>query len=321
MTVKIGLIGPGRIANNMLAPAVAQVEAAVLWSVLSRDMERAGAFAEAHGAESSTPAYTDVHAFLTDPELDAVVIATPDKLHAKQAIACAGAGKHVLVEKPMATDAADAKSMVDACRAADVRLAVAYHLRWHDGHRRLVDAIHSGRLGALRHIRAQWTFRAANADNWRASPEVGRWWSLAAVGTHCLDLIRWVMVPACGEVVSLKSQIGKAVWGGPHDESAVVCMRFESGATAEFCSSVLFESPYRVEIYGDKGYALCDGTLGPYGKGTIDLNGKPFEFSKLNPYAGEIEDFVAAIRRGRKPEVDGTEGCRNVELLVAAASQ
>jgi 1,5-anhydro-D-fructose reductase (1,5-anhydro-D-mannitol-forming) len=84
---------------------------------------------------------------------------------------------------------------------------------------------------------------------------------------------------------------------------------------------VLFESPYKVEIYGDKGYALCDGTLGRNGEGTIDLNGTPFEFRKVNPYAGEIEDFVASIHQGRKPEVDGIEGRRNVELLVAAASQ
>ena len=319
MTINIGIIGPGRIANDVLAPAVSQVEGAALWSVLSRDLTRATAFAETHNAQSPNPAYTDLKQLLADPELDAVVIATPDKMHAEQVIACAEAGKHVLVEKPMATDVADAQAMVDACNSADVRLAVAYHLRWHDGHRKLVDLIRSGNLGNLRHMRAQWTWKADDANNWRASAEVGRWWSLAGVGTHCLDLIRWVMVPSCGEVVSIKGVISKAVWGGPHDETAVVSMRFASGATAEFCSSVLFESPLKAEIYGESGYALCDGTLGRYGQGTLDVNGKPLDFQVVNPYAGEIRDFVASIHEKRLPEVDGAEGLRNVELLVAAA--
>jgi len=130
------------------------------------------------------------------------IFRTPNKLHADQTIACAVAGKHAFVEKPMATDTASAKAMVEACRSAGVHLAVAYHLRWHDGHRRLVDAIRSGKLGNLRHMRAQWTWKAANANNWRESREVSRWWSLASVGNHCLDMIRWIMVPTCGEIVS-----------------------------------------------------------------------------------------------------------------------
>ena len=320
MTINFGIIGPGRIANDVLAPAVSQVEGAALWSVLSGDLTRAAAFAETHNAKAPNPACTDLKQMLADPELDAVFIATPDKLHAQQAIACAEAGKHVLVEKPMATDVSDAQAMVDACSAADVRLAVAYHLRWHEGHRKLVALIRSGNLGNLRHMRVQWTFKADDASNWRALPDVGRWWSLAAVGTHCLDFIRWVMVPSCGEVVSIKAVTSNTVWGGPHDESAVVSIRFASGATAEFCSSVLFESPLKAEIYGENGYALCEGTLGRYGKGTIDVSGKPLDFKAANPYAGEIRDFVVSIHGKRLPEVDGVEGLRNVELLVAAAS-
>jgi len=251
-------------------------------------------------------------------ECDAVIIATPDKLHAEQAIACAAAGKHVLVEKHMATDVDSAKAMGEACRKAGVQLGVGYHIRWHDGHRRLIDIIRAGKLGELRHMRVHWTFKSPDASNWRASSKLGRWWSLAGVGTHCLDLIRWVMVPACGEVVSLRSLIANAVWQGPHDETAVVLMQFESGATAEFCSSALFLSPYRAEIYGENGYAICDGTLGPKGAGKILVNDDPLEFREANPYAGEIKDFVAAIEEGRPPEVDGAEGLRNVELLVAA---
>ena len=248
-----------------------------------------------------------------------MVIATPDKLHADQTIAAARAGKHVLVEKPMATSVPDASNMVSECAAAGVALGVAYHLRWHAGHRLLADAVRSGAFGEIRHMRAQWTGVAPDATNWRASSDVGRWWSLAAVGTHCLDLIRWLMVPTCGEIGSVKSITSRSVWRGPHDETAVVALRFDSGATAEFCSSVVFDGPSSAELYGSRGWAMCTDTLGPHGAGTIRTHDGDLTFSPANPFVGEMRDFAAAIAEQRRPEVDGAEGCRNVELLVQMA--
>ena len=250
-----------------------------------------------------------------------MLIASPDKLHASQCIAAARAGKHVLSEKPMATDVAEGQAMVDACNEAGVVLAVAYHMRWHAGHRKLAAAVHAGDLGTIRHMRVQWTFLAPNAENWRASAQVGRWWGLAGVGTHCLDQVRWLMVPSCGEIVEQKNLISREVWKGPHDETALISLGFESGATAEICTSVLFDAPRRMEVFGSDGYAICDDTLGPHGAGAIRIGTEPMEFQVSNPYVGEINDFAAAVATGRAPEVDGREGLRNVETLVAAVSE
>jgi predicted dehydrogenase len=169
-------------------------------------------------------------------------------------------------------------------------------------------------------MRVQWSWPAPDAGNWRTSNEVGRWWSLAGVGTHCLDLIRWVMLPECGEIEQLNSIISRSVWQGPHDETAVLAMRFASGATAEMCSSVLFQAPTRAEVYGSAGYIVCEGTVGRYGSGYIRTHEGDMDFEVVDPYTGEIKDFVEAIANNRKPEVDGHEGLRNVELLVQAAA-
>ena len=324
-TLNFGLIGPGRIADKQLMPALARVPTARLWSVLSRDGERAQAFAGRHEAAAPKPAHTDLVAMLADPELHAVIVASPDGLHAEQVIAAARAGKHVLVEKPMTTSVVAARAMVDACAQADVRLGVAYHLRWHMGHRLLRSrVVGQGELGELRHMRVKWTYRAADASNLRAHEEVGRWWGLAGVGTHCLDLVRWFMRPSCGEVVEVKSLVTRAVWKGPHDETAVLALRFASGASAEIVTSVLFDAPTAVEIHGTKGSATCEGTLGPHGAGTIRVRPQAGEaseqvFRPVNPYVGELADFVSAIREKRPPEVDGVEGARNVEILCEAA--
>ncbi len=316
--MNIGVLGTGSIADSNLAPALQRVEGAQLWSVLSRDRGRARRFARRHGAASLEPAHDSLETLLADPGLDAVVIATPDHLHAGQAIAAARAGKHVLVEKPMATTVAEGRAMVEACESAGVRLAVGYHLRWHAGHRRMLALIRSRGIGELRHARAQWTFKAEDARNWRAWPETASWWSLSAVGTHCLDLIRWVMVPQCGEVVSLACTVGREVWNGPHDETAVLSLRFESGATAECCASVLFAAPSRAEIYGSDGYVRCEDTLSRFGAGSIATQNGILQFDVTDPYAGAIRDFVTAVETGGAPEVDGREGLRNLELLTEA---
>lgn len=321
MTLNIAMIATGRIADNELAPALTAASGAQLWSVLSRDRGRAADFARRHGAAASRPDHDDLDALLADPDLDAVLLASPDKLHADQAVRAARAGKHILTEKPMATDRAGAAAMVEAADRAGVVLAVAYHLRWHAGHRALHRAVQDGAIGALRHMRVLWPSLAPDADGWRAQAEVGRWWSLAGVGTHCLDQIRWFMRPQCGEIAELKSVINRSVFDGPHDETAVLAIQFENGSTAELCSSVLFRGVRMMEIYGNDGHAICTETLGAHGEGRIETHEGAFAFTPANPYVGEIEDFAGAVRDRRAPEVDGVEGAANVDLLLRAVGE
>lgn len=318
MTLNVAMIATGRIADMQLAPALTQSAGAQLYSVFSRDQGRAADFAARHSAASATPAYDDLDALLADPKLDAVLIASPDKLHADQAVRAARAGKHILTEKPMATDREGAQAMVEAAEQAGVVLAVAYHMRWHTGHRALFDAVQDGAIGTPRHMRIMWPTPATNADGWRAKADVGRWWALAAVGTHCLDQVRWFLRPQCGEVTSMESVVNRSVYGGPHDETAVMALQFENGSTAELCVSVLFKGQPRMEIYGSDGHAICDGTLGVHGEGRIETQDGDFAFAPVNPYVGEIEDFASAIREGRAAEVDGREGAANVDLLLRA---
>ena len=124
MTLNVAMIATGGIADTQLAPALTQAPSAQLWSVYSRDKARADAFAAEHGAASSDAGHDDLDALLADPELEAVLIASPDKLHADQAVRAAKAGKHILTEKPMATDRESAAAMIDAADNAGVVLAV-----------------------------------------------------------------------------------------------------------------------------------------------------------------------------------------------------
>ena len=103
--LNIAILGTGSIASGGHAPALLQSKHAQLWSVPSRDSARAQQFTKKFKAQSGSPVHTSLASLLADPELDAVIVATPDKLHSEQTVAAAKAGKHVLLEKPLATDA------------------------------------------------------------------------------------------------------------------------------------------------------------------------------------------------------------------------
>jgi 1,5-anhydro-D-fructose reductase (1,5-anhydro-D-mannitol-forming) len=287
-----------------------------LWSVLSRDAARAGRFAKQFKAQSPAPAHTSLEALLADPALDAVIIATPDKLHAEQAVAAAEAGKHVLLEKPLATDAAGIARIVDSATRAQITLALCYRLHWHAGHRLVVDAVRAGAFGPIHHVRSLWTEKHADASNWRASGDVGRWWSLGAMGTHLVDLSRWILHPTDGEITGIKSVIARETWQGAHDETAVAAFKFHGGATAEICTSILFDAPSRLEIYGSKGWAICEDTFSRQAAGRIWTKDGALDFPVVNPFVGMLEDFITAIRERRKPEVDVFEGARNAQILL-----
>ncbi|NQV73740.1 Gfo/Idh/MocA family oxidoreductase [bacterium] len=314
--LNFAILGPGGIADDQHAPAIKRHPDAVLWSVLSRSPERGLHFANKHGLSAPQPCFSSLDELSADPLLDAVVIATPDRLHAEQVIACARAGKHVLLEKPMATSLAECDAMIRACSENKVTLALAYHLRWHAGHRMVRTRIQEGALGVLRHMRVHWTFAAKDGTNWRSSPETGRWWSLAANGTHCLDLIRWFMIPTEGEIIEVKTLTSNSKFQSPHDETSIVALLFESGATAEICVSVQFESDSRIEVYGDTGSVRMEATMGRHGQGDIYINKEPFPFEPVSPFTGELNNFIECVRNGAQPEVGQLEGKRNVEILL-----
>lgn len=316
--MKCAILGPGGIADDQHAPALVQHPDAIPWSVLSRSVQRGTDFAQRHGLRAPDPVHTDLASLLADPELDGVIIATPDRLHEEQAVEAARAGKHILLEKPMATSLEACDRMMAACQENGVTLAMAYHHRWHLGHREMQQRVTAGELGTLRHMRVHWTFRAADGSNWRSSPDTGRWWALAANGTHCLDLIRWFMCPTEGDITDVRSLISRAKFDSPHDETNLVLLRFASGATAEICVSVQFASNPRVELYTDDHWVRMEGTLGRHGAGQIMMDDRPVPFKVANPFMGELDDWIRAVREGRTPEVDGAEGRANVSWMLKA---
>ena len=137
MSIGWGFIGTGNYPNSRIAPAAALSEGTSIIACFSRDQTRSDEFAKTHGALA---AYTSVEALLADSRVDVVFVASPNHLHAEHVTLAAKAGKHVLVEKPMATTESDCVEMINACKANNVKLGVGFQLRFHPGH--MLSLIH-----------------------------------------------------------------------------------------------------------------------------------------------------------------------------------
>lgn len=218
-----------------------------------RGHTRTRASAEAFCCTQGVPLVDSYEELLADPDVDALVLATPHSQHEAQIIAAAAAGKHIHVEKPITLDRAGAGRAVDAARAAGVVLAVGYCRRFHPSVVDLRQRLAQGRLGAVVSMVAQHTTSTAQfiaPDNWRAAPEEAPGGALTAVGVHALDH----MIEFAGRVRNVRCVTTRAI-PSLSDDTTTVMLRFESGATGLIFCSVATATNFSFTLYGSKGLA------------------------------------------------------------------
>jgi len=249
MQIRAAIVGLGRWGRALVISM--QGKSAELCFVRGHTRTRASAqnFCRAHGI----PLVDSYEQILADPEIDAVVLATPHSLHESQIVEAAAAGKHIHVEKPITLDRATADRAVAAARKAGVVLAVGYCRRFHPSvvevRRRLAQA----RLGRVVSMVAQHTTSTAqfiSPDNWRAAPEEAPGGALTAVGVHALDH----MIEFAGRVRDVRCVTTRAI-PSLSDDTTTVMLRFESGATGLIFCSVATATNFSFTLYGSKGLA------------------------------------------------------------------
>jgi len=194
--------------------------------------------------------YEDI---LRDPQIDAVVLATPHSQHQAQALAAIAAGKHVFVEKPITLDLPSARLVAAAAQKAGVVLAVGLSRRFHPGIAELQQRLAAGRLGKIVAMVAQHTTSTAQfiaPDNWRGVPEEAPGGAYTAVGVHVLDH----MIELAGRVADVRCVTARN-YPGRSDDTTTIMLRFESGATGLIFCSVATATNFEFILYGTGGLA------------------------------------------------------------------
>lgn len=329
--IKWGVIASGGIARRRTIPeGIVPASNATLTAVYNPTCATNEAVALAFGARACA---TIDELLATDVE--AVYLASPPHVHLAQTRACAAAGKHVLCEKPLALNVADAAAMINACARAGVRLGTALMMRFHAQHRAALGLITQGALGKPVFGRAQlscWYPPLPGA--WRQDFATGGGGSLMDMGGHCIDLLEMFL----GPVAAVSCFTNRTVHGYATEDSAVVSLRFADGALGvvdNFFCLPDEASQNRLELYGSLGSILARDTIGQDARGemTARLTGNaPGDESRqaraggggflidpppVNTYRAEIEEFGRAILDGREPSNSAALGLRSQCVLAA----
>jgi len=322
----IALIGCGKISNKHIH-VLQQIEGGRLVTLFDEQAERAAAqAAKAPGAQVAR----SLEEALATPSVDLVTVCTPSGSHAQVAIAAAKAGKHVIVEKPLALSLDQADQMIDACDAAGVKLFVTKQNRYNRPVRAARRALEEGRLGEIfmGGVRVLWhrDQQYYDAADWR-----GTWAQDGGVCTnqasHHIDLLLWFM----GDVVSVYASGSTVMHDIETEDTATVLMRFRHGAAATVQATTCAQ-PRDLEgsiaLFGTRGTIEIGGFAANQLRTWMFAEPQPADETVWDEWGANPDEFaynhkefyrdvLGTIASNRRALIDGIEGRRSLEVIHA----
>jgi predicted dehydrogenase len=304
-TIAWGILGTGNIARK-IAEGIRESASGHLAAVGSRSIETARAFAHDLRVPRAFGAYDDV---LASDEVEAVCIALPNHLHAEWTIRCAAAGKHVLCEKPLAVNRAEAERVVDAVRKAGVFLMEGFMYRCHPQTARIAELLRAGAIGEVRLIQASFCFAMDPARGAIRLSNATAGGSIMDVGCYPMSMARLAVGAAGGNVFLNPSEVrGVAHLDGRSrvDLQAVAAVKFPGGCVASLSCGYQAQVDNTLRIWGAHGHITVPVPWKPPQKNARILvlgrgETSPTEILVDAPaslYATEIDTVGAAIARG-----------------------
>jgi predicted dehydrogenase len=327
--LRFGLLGCG-IIGRYHAEAISGTENAVLQAVADVEGSRAGEFSARYGGT----AYASLEQMLGDPAVDVVSICTASALHAGQAVATMKSGRHVVVEKPMAIALSQCDEMIRTSRETRKYLAVIFQNRFRPIYREMKSLIDSGRLGTLVSANAELKWYRSqeyyDSGGWRGSWAMDGGGALMNQTIHYVDLLLWLM----GPVRAVQAYTGTLTHDIETEDVAVAALEFASGALGILQGTT---SAYpglwtRLEVNGEAGALAVqndrftvryladeqDVEAGPYGLPEVPMLAPEKADFSTGWHQEQICEVIRCIEQDRQPPIDGLEGRRSVELILAA---
>ena len=283
----------------------------------TRTVEASAGFAR----EKGFALHADYRRVLEDPDIDAVVLATPHSLHAQHVKEAAAAGKHVYVEKPFTLDRASAQEAVAACRRSRVTLAVGFNRRFRTAVSELRRLVAANALGPVLHVEGGHHGPLAvsrSVEHWRSQRSETPGGGMTAKGVHVLDL----MVSMVGHVRSINALCERRVSVADVDDVTAMTLRFTNGVSG-YLSTVLSTAYYwRLHVFGASGWAeLRDERI----LTTCETGGKPsaIEYPENDSVRAALEAFAKAATGGAPYPVTGEDAVNSaaaIEAVVRSAA-
>lgn len=329
----LAIVGLGRLTLEEILPALAQSKRCRVTALVSGDADKARRVAAMYDVpESGLYNYQTFDQLRDNPDVHAVYIVLPNSMHLEFTQRAARAGKHVLCEKPMANSVAQCQAMIDACKAADRLLMIAYRIQYEPLNRQVMHWVREGSvLGQIKLI------DMANCQNqskenlkqWRHVKALAGGGALPDIGLYCLNTARFLLGEEPVEVSA--SQYSSE--GDPRfkevEEAMLWQMRFPSGVRVQCTTSYATFTSKRYRVLGDKGWADMDPAFSYQGlqlkrsrvaddtdefiaPGIEQISAKP-----KNQFALEMDHFAECVVTGKRPWTPGEEGLQDQRIMEA----
>ncbi len=330
-SIGYGIIGVG-VWGELHVRLLSREPGVNLVAVCDLNKERAQAVAAQYGIPH---VYTDYEEMLRNPEVEAVSVATPDFAHSAPALAVVRAGKHLLIEKPMATTIEECLAIINAAKKAGVTLMVDFHNRWSPPFYASYEALQKDEIGDLRMA----TFRLSDA---MSVPLYFPWSSKSSalwfLGPHSIDTMRWLFQDEVREVYAVSRKGVLSSKGTDTPDFYMVILHFEKGGVAYLEHSWIMapDSPsifdLKCQLQGSSGTIYIDTSTnrmmemysdkpydGYHRSHMPDMTLSPVIHQRVVGFGTEsIRHFIDSVSRGAQPIVSGVDGLRVTEVILAA---
>lgn len=325
MKVKVGVIGCGSIARMRHIPELNSNPNAEIVAVCDYVKQNTEKISREYHVKKT---YTDYKDMLETSELDAVYVCATNILHAKMTVDALQAGKHVLCEKPMATNLEDAKKMIETADKTGKFLMIGHNQRLSPANKKAKEIIKSGRLGKMLTFNLVFGHQgcdywvADKLDTWFFKKEQSGFGSSADLGIHKADLIRWLLGEEIVGVSAIAGAISKKDGNGhriPVDDNAVCLLKSASGVIGTLTSSWTYAREENATTLHFENGEIRIGS-DPYFDLVVNLkNGasESYKFAAANQRSGVTDTFINCIMSEKKPDISGSEGYRALKIIIA----
>jgi predicted dehydrogenase len=312
--IRIGVLGAAAIVPSALAIPARGVHEVQILAIAARDPKRAYVMAKKHGIPRVHQTYP---ALLADSDIDAIYNPLPNSLHAQWTIRALKAGKHVLCEKPFASNATQAEEMARVARETGLVLSEAFAYRYHPLTARVKEIIASGEIGNVQHIDAQFCFLLPSPNNIRFKYDLAGG-ALMDCGCYPVSLIRYL-----AEAEPTVEQAEARLFAPQVDRRMSADLSFADGRTAHLVCDMLSPRLFRssLDITGSDGSLHVTNPYHPHWFHRLSVRGRNGSRSEQlgneNVYALQLRAFIRAIRGEKKLNTDSADAVNNMRLIDA----
>ncbi len=321
----VAVVGLGNLALAQVLPAFGEAKYCKPAALVSGSPAKAREVAAQYGIpERSLYSYANFDSIRNNPDVDIVYVILPNSMHAEFTVRGAQAGKHILCEKPMATSAAECRTMIDACAKANKKLMIAYRIQYEPNNRYMRQLVQTQQYGPVKIIEAVNGQAQGDPSQWRQKKALAGGGALPDVGLYCLNTTRFLTGEEPSEVMAtLYSTPGDPRFAEV-EESVLWQMRFPSGIQSNNVTSYGFHEDRRYRVHAARGWFGLDPAFSyhglqpelSYASGETEHRERP-QIGDKNQFALEMDHLAECIMQNKTPFTPGEEGLQDQVIMEA----